>query len=171
MAYRARKIGGSYQALGTVVAEFITRRRVKRVVFEFDEPAGMLHIFSPEQVVADPGFPETAAMPSQASLGTAIAEQRPLAPDDAARLAANAWDLYETESKPEVGSSVQIRNAQLFAELAIKKADAERWQFGVTCGFPCFIPNTRAWRAYDSDEWAHSGSTPNVAIDKARGAK
>lgn len=47
---RARKIGGSYQANGTVVAQFKTLGGADRVVFEFDEPAGMLHIFASEQV-------------------------------------------------------------------------------------------------------------------------
>jgi len=46
----ARKIGGSYQADGWIVARFITRSGAHRVVFEFAEPAGMLHIFSTEQV-------------------------------------------------------------------------------------------------------------------------
>jgi hypothetical protein len=47
---RARKVGGSYQANGTVVATFQTLGGKTRHVFEFDEPAGMLHIFGPEQV-------------------------------------------------------------------------------------------------------------------------
>jgi hypothetical protein len=48
--YRAEKIGGSYQATGTVVAEFNTTSGAPRVVFEFDLPKGMLHIFSDEQI-------------------------------------------------------------------------------------------------------------------------
>ena len=51
--YRAHKIGGSYQAKGTVVAEFKTTTGLDRIVFEFDEPKGLLHIFSKQQV-----FPE-----------------------------------------------------------------------------------------------------------------
>lgn len=35
---RVRKIGGSYQADGTVVAVFKTLSGEERVVFEFDEP-------------------------------------------------------------------------------------------------------------------------------------
>jgi len=46
----ARKIGGSYQADGAVVARFKTRTGLERVVFEFNEPKGMLHIFTPEQI-------------------------------------------------------------------------------------------------------------------------
>lgn len=46
----ARKIGGSYQAEGVIVARFKTREGLERVVFEFNEPRGMLHIFSTEQV-------------------------------------------------------------------------------------------------------------------------
>jgi len=46
----ARKVGGSYQADGWIVARFTTRSGAQRVVFEFVEPAGMLHIFSVEQV-------------------------------------------------------------------------------------------------------------------------
>jgi len=52
--YRAEKIGGSYQAKGLVVAEFDVEdgrgQIVRRCVFRFDEPAGMLHIFNPEQL-------------------------------------------------------------------------------------------------------------------------
>lgn len=48
---KARKVGGSYQADGTIVAVFKTMEGRDRVVFEFDEPAGMLHIFNTEQVV------------------------------------------------------------------------------------------------------------------------
>lgn len=47
---RARKIGGSYQAAGTVVSEFRTLAGEQRFVFEFDEPKGMLHIFGPQQI-------------------------------------------------------------------------------------------------------------------------
>ena len=47
---RARKIGGSYQADGTIVAVFTTLSGKERVVFEFDEPKGMLHIFGTEQI-------------------------------------------------------------------------------------------------------------------------
>lgn len=50
---RARKVGGSYQATGTVVSEFKTKAGATRYVFEFDEPRGMLHIFGPEQVEFD----------------------------------------------------------------------------------------------------------------------
>lgn len=49
---RAQKVGGSYQATGTVVSAFTTLQGFQRYVFEFDAPAGMLHIFGPEQVVA-----------------------------------------------------------------------------------------------------------------------
>lgn len=48
---RARKVGGSYQADGMVVARFKTTAGLDRVVFEFDEPKGMLHIFNADQVV------------------------------------------------------------------------------------------------------------------------
>jgi hypothetical protein len=51
---RARKIGGSYQADGTIVSVFKTKAGKWRVVFEFNEPAGMLHIFNTDQVVALP---------------------------------------------------------------------------------------------------------------------
>jgi hypothetical protein len=49
---RAQKVGGSYQATGTIVSSFQTLNGFQRYVFEFDTPAGMLHIFGPEQVVA-----------------------------------------------------------------------------------------------------------------------
>jgi len=44
------KLGGSYQATGTIVAAFITLSGLERYVFEFDTPPGMLHIFSPNQL-------------------------------------------------------------------------------------------------------------------------
>lgn len=47
---RAKKVGGSYQATGTIVSAFTTLKGHERFVFEFDQPAGMLHIFGPEQV-------------------------------------------------------------------------------------------------------------------------
>lgn len=47
---RARKIGGSYQADGTIVAVFTTLAGNERVVFEFCEPKGLLHIFNLTQV-------------------------------------------------------------------------------------------------------------------------
>lgn len=50
---KARKIGGSYQADGTVVSVFKTTAGELRYVFEFDQPKGMLHIFGPSQVARD----------------------------------------------------------------------------------------------------------------------
>ncbi len=47
---RARKIGGSYQAEGVIVSEFKTTAGESRVVFEFDTPKGMLHIFNETQI-------------------------------------------------------------------------------------------------------------------------
>lgn len=48
---RVKKVGGSFQHIGTVVAEFITLAGEKRIVLEFDAPvAGMLHIYRPDQV-------------------------------------------------------------------------------------------------------------------------
>ena len=47
---KVRKVGGSYQANGTVLAEFKTRAGQQRYVFEFDAFAGMLHIFNHEQL-------------------------------------------------------------------------------------------------------------------------
>lgn len=49
---RVRKIGGSFQHTGTVVAEFTTTGDERRIVLEFDEPVkGMLHIYRPDQVM------------------------------------------------------------------------------------------------------------------------
>lgn len=45
-----RKIGGSYQCDGVIVGAFTTLAGKERYVFEFFEPAGMLHIFGPEQL-------------------------------------------------------------------------------------------------------------------------
>lgn len=47
---RVRKVGGSYEANGTVDAAFKTRSGKQRYVFEFDIPAGMLHIFNHDQL-------------------------------------------------------------------------------------------------------------------------
>lgn len=49
--WSASKIGGSYQAAGTIISEFDTKAGDKRVVFEFSAYPGMLHIFSPKQVL------------------------------------------------------------------------------------------------------------------------
>lgn len=47
---KVQKVGGSYQATGTVVSAFKTVAGEVRYVFEFDLPAGMLHIFGPSQI-------------------------------------------------------------------------------------------------------------------------
>lgn len=47
---RAFKIGGSYQAAGWIVSIFQTTNGEQRLVFEFDEPKGMLHIFNNSQI-------------------------------------------------------------------------------------------------------------------------
>lgn len=52
LPYKARKIGGSYEAEGHVVAEFKTLAGNLRVVFEFDNPPGLLHIFNFDQIVS-----------------------------------------------------------------------------------------------------------------------
>lgn len=57
---RAVKFGGSYQATGTIVAVFATVAGRVRYVFEFDTPRGMLHIFSPEQVMPLPTIKDNA---------------------------------------------------------------------------------------------------------------
>lgn len=49
--YRVKKVGGSFQHTGTVVAEFVTTEGNPRIVLEFDAPVnGMLHIYRPDQV-------------------------------------------------------------------------------------------------------------------------
>ena len=47
---RVRKVDGSYQATGHIVAAFRTRANMERYVFEFLNPKGMLHIFGPGQL-------------------------------------------------------------------------------------------------------------------------
>lgn len=47
---RARKVGGSCQATGTIRVVFLTRNGEQRFVFEFDELPGLLHIFGPAQI-------------------------------------------------------------------------------------------------------------------------
>lgn len=46
----AQKIGGNYQATGAIVGAFRTLAGKERYVFEFHNPQGMLHIFTPEQL-------------------------------------------------------------------------------------------------------------------------
>ncbi|CAH1671821.1 hypothetical protein [Chelatococcus asaccharovorans] len=60
---RARKIGGSYQAEGAIVAEFLADDGSPRYIFRFDEPAGLLHIFGAAQleINASEGTSDTAA--------------------------------------------------------------------------------------------------------------
>ena len=49
--WRARKIGGSFEHTGTVIAVFQTTSGESRLVLEFDAPVqGMLHIYRPDQV-------------------------------------------------------------------------------------------------------------------------
>lgn len=46
-----KKVGGSFQHTGVVVAEFTTTAGEPRIVLEFDAPiCGMLHIYRPDQV-------------------------------------------------------------------------------------------------------------------------
>lgn len=45
-----KKIGGSYQATGRVVAAWESDDGSPRYVFRFDNPAGMLHIFNETQL-------------------------------------------------------------------------------------------------------------------------
>lgn len=48
---RVRKVGGSFQHTGTIVAAFFTTAGQPRIVLEFDAPtAGMLHIYRLDQV-------------------------------------------------------------------------------------------------------------------------
>jgi hypothetical protein len=47
-----RKVGGTYEADGFVVGVAVTSRGDVRYVFEFVEPAGMLHIFNEGQLRA-----------------------------------------------------------------------------------------------------------------------
>ena len=47
---RVQKIGGSYQASGTIKAAWIADDGLPRYVFRFDEPNGMLHIFNEGQL-------------------------------------------------------------------------------------------------------------------------
>ena len=49
---RAKKIG-SYEASGTIVSEFKTLAGETRYVFEFDEPAGLLHIFNEANLIIE----------------------------------------------------------------------------------------------------------------------
>ena len=50
----ASVFGGSYQADGYIISRFTTTAGAERVVFEFNEPKGMLHIFTPEQIEVKP---------------------------------------------------------------------------------------------------------------------
>lgn len=41
-----RKVGGSYQATGTIKAAFLADDGTARYVFRFDDPPGLLHIYN-----------------------------------------------------------------------------------------------------------------------------
>lgn len=45
-----RKVGGSYQATGTIKAAFSADDGTARYVFRFDHPPGLLHIFNDGQL-------------------------------------------------------------------------------------------------------------------------
>ena len=47
---RVQKIGGSYQAVGTIKAAWLADDGTPRYVFRFDVPNGMLHIFNETQL-------------------------------------------------------------------------------------------------------------------------
>lgn len=47
---RVQKIGGSYQAIGTIKAAWLADDGTPRYVFRFDVPNGMLHIFNETQL-------------------------------------------------------------------------------------------------------------------------
>lgn len=51
--WKAQKVGGNYQAEGTIVGEYDTLAGLKRLVFEFNTPRGMQHIFTPKQVIGE----------------------------------------------------------------------------------------------------------------------
>lgn len=45
-----RKVGGSYQATGTIKASFRADDGSWRYVFRFNNPPGLLHIFNEKQI-------------------------------------------------------------------------------------------------------------------------
>lgn len=47
---KVTKIGGSYQAIGTIKAKFQADDGSWRYVFRFDTPPGLLHIFNEKQL-------------------------------------------------------------------------------------------------------------------------
>lgn len=58
---RVQKVGGSYQCHGTIVGVFTTLKGFERYVFEMDEPAGLLHIYGPDQLEPLPTDPQEAS--------------------------------------------------------------------------------------------------------------
>lgn len=84
-----RKIGGSFQHSGTVVAEFKTTAGEPRIVLEFDAPvAGMLHVYRPDQVE-----PCESAAPAVPDLKHKPTVQRLM--DLARKFRATPGDLYD----------------------------------------------------------------------------
>lgn len=47
---KVQKVGGTYQANGTIVGHAVTTRGDMRYVFEFSDYPGMLHIFNEGQL-------------------------------------------------------------------------------------------------------------------------
>lgn len=50
---RVKKVGGSYEATGTIRARFWTRYAQERYVMDFDTPEGLLHIFGANNLEAE----------------------------------------------------------------------------------------------------------------------
>ena len=65
-----RKVGGTYEADGFVVGVAVTSRGDVRYVFEFVEPAGMLHTFNEGQLQAREGRPCAPAPEASAGQDT-----------------------------------------------------------------------------------------------------
>lgn len=100
-----RKVGGSFQHTGTVVAEFRTAAGEPRIVLEFDAPVtGMLHVYRPDQV--EPCEPVAPAAPPAAP---APAMREPLTDEQLARIAVeDEFLLYcDQDSFNEIARAIE----------------------------------------------------------------
>ena len=103
-----RKVGGSFQHTGTVVAEFRTTAGEPRIVLEFDAPvAGMLHVYRPDQV--EPCEPVAPAATSAAPAVPLTDEKITKALRRAFSLGQTHWQQADSDSYKQNAKAAETR--------------------------------------------------------------